>query len=76
MSETQIRIVTSNETEIFDLRNLPDPKSRLIKQECSIIKDDINLQNLVSDFAQFSKHIHLAENGVAGRYQIQIQVLI
>ena len=75
MSETQVKIVTSNKSETFDLLELPDPESQLIKTECTVIRDDINLGNLVSDFVQLSDLIRLAENGAAGRYQIQIQVL-
>ncbi|RIA83479.1 hypothetical protein C1645_879223 [Glomus cerebriforme] len=74
MSETQVKIVTSNKSETFDLLELPDPESQLIKAECSVINKDIDLQNLVSDFTQLGMLIRLAENGAVDRYQIQIQI--
>jgi hypothetical protein len=76
MSETQIEVVTNKKQEVFNLLELPDPKSQLIRTECLAIKKDTNFENLTSEFANLSDLIRLAENGACNHCEIQIQVLL
>ncbi|PKK78981.1 hypothetical protein RhiirC2_843000 [Rhizophagus irregularis] len=76
MTETQIEVVTNKQHEVFNLLELPDPKSQLIRKECFNIKRDASFENLTSDFANLTDLIRLAENGAYDHCEIQIQALI
>lgn len=75
-TETQIEVVTNKQLEVFNLLELPDPKSQLIRKECLSIKKDANFENLTSDFTKLSDLIRLAENGAYEHCEIQIQVYL
>ncbi|CAG8478503.1 hypothetical protein RhiirA5_495325 [Rhizophagus irregularis] len=74
MTETQIEVVTNKQHEVFNLLELPDPKSQLIRKECLNIKRDASFENLTSDFAKLTDLIRLAENGAYDHCEIQIQI--
>ncbi|CAB4405159.1 unnamed protein product [Rhizophagus irregularis] len=74
MTETQIEVVTNKQHEVFNLLELPDPKSQLIRKECLNIKKDASFENLTSDFAKLTDLIRLAENGAYDHCEIQIQI--
>ncbi|CAB4392147.1 unnamed protein product [Rhizophagus irregularis] len=74
MTETQIEVVTNKQHEVFNLLELPDPKSQLIRKECFNIKRDASFENLTSDFAKLTDLIRLAENGAYDHCEIQIQI--
>ncbi|RIA93876.1 hypothetical protein C1645_735226 [Glomus cerebriforme] len=74
MNETQVRIRTNNENEIFDILELPDPKSELIKDECLTVNKCTNFEFLVSDFSTLIDLVRLAENGAHRHCEIQIQI--
>lgn len=76
MTETQIEVFTNKQREVFNLLELPDPQSQLIRNECLSIKTGANFENLTSDFAKLTDLIRLAENGAYEHCEIQIQVLI
>ncbi|RIA93877.1 hypothetical protein C1645_818851 [Glomus cerebriforme] len=73
LNETQVVICTNKEYEIFDILEIPDPKSQLIKSECSS-SNDTNFENLTSNFSNLIDLIRLAENGAHRHCDIQIQI--
>ncbi|GBC06783.1 hypothetical protein RclHR1_07040006 [Rhizophagus clarus] len=74
MTETRLEFVTNKKHEVFNLLELPDPKSQLIRSECFNIKKDANFESLATNFGNLADLIRLAENGAYEHCEIQIQI--
>jgi hypothetical protein len=78
MVETQIIVVTNKKRETFDLLEIPDRQSQLIKAECSKMKKDTNFEDFSTDFSNLVELIYLMEGGTRthGLHDIQTQVFV
>ena len=74
MSSVTVDLVIKLEGETFNLLEIPESKSALVKKHEDFVLTHIKLDSLVTDLSMVGKFTRIAYNGVAGYTDLQIKI--